>query len=76
MRAVRAYFQNGTLPEEGTVCEVDSMIFGSDNLLESIDTSTMSTADVVLLEASYALQRNYFIPILTQPTFSQLKGSC
>jgi len=64
-KAIRAYFQNGTLPEEGTVCETESKIFGSSNLLDDIDKSAISAEDFALLEASYALQQNYFVPVHT-----------
>jgi len=69
-KAIRAYFKNGTLPEEGTVCETESKIFGSNNLLDNIDDvdkSVMSAEDFALLEASYILQRNYFVPVHTLP---------
>ncbi|KAF1969104.1 alpha/beta-hydrolase [Bimuria novae-zelandiae CBS 107.79] len=35
INAVRAYFNNGTLPEEGTVCEPDFDIFSGHSLRES-----------------------------------------
>jgi len=71
-KAIRAYFQNGTLPEEGTVCKTESKIFGSNNLLDDIDKSDMTTEDFALLEASYALQQNYFVPIHTLPISSAM----
>lgn len=29
-KAIRAYFRNGTMPEEGTICEIESQMFGSE----------------------------------------------
>ncbi|KLO10632.1 hypothetical protein SCHPADRAFT_916291 [Schizopora paradoxa] len=66
-KAIRAYFQNGTLPEKGTICEAESQIFGSNNLLDEVDTSIMSTEDIKLLEAAYTLQQNYFVPTHVLP---------
>jgi len=74
-KAIRAYFQNGTLPEEGTVCETESKIFGSSNLLDDIDKSAMSAEDFALLEASYALQQNYFVPVHTLPLSGAMNWS-
>lgn len=36
-RAIRAYFRDGTLPEPGTVCEVESQWFPKDDLTEDSD---------------------------------------
>ncbi|KLO05806.1 alpha/beta-hydrolase [Schizopora paradoxa] len=61
-KAIRAYFQDGTLPENGTVCETESKIFPTWSLLDDVDTSAMSAEDIAILEASYTLQKNYFVP--------------
>lgn len=47
-KAVREYFVNGTLPEEGTVCEPDMLPFGMENgkMLQ-----TLSLEDAELLDA-------------------------
>jgi len=62
-KAVRAYFRNGTMPDPGTVCEVESSIFG-----ESVpsDFASLGEEDIELLNASKQLQMDYFIPVLTQ----------
>ena len=44
---VRAYMEDGTLPEEGTVCEPDELPFVG----QVSDVRAMSTEDVKLLEA-------------------------
>jgi len=60
-RAIRTYFQTGALPKSGTVCQVDSKIFGpSDITTESV----YSEEDVALLEASRSLQDTYFVHAL------------
>ena len=65
MRAVRAYFQDGTLPEEGTVCEVESTIFGSGKTGKlALEGMKLNEEDWKLIQASYQLQQNYFVPIL------------
>lgn len=67
-KAVRAYFQNGTLPEEGTVCETESNIFyGGNDFMAYIDKSSMTAEDVAILEASSALHKNYFMQIRSLP---------
>ncbi|KLO05807.1 hypothetical protein SCHPADRAFT_1002699 [Schizopora paradoxa] len=40
----------------------ESSIFGSGNLLDDIDKSSMTSEDIMLLEVAYILQRNYFVP--------------
>ncbi|EJC98519.1 uncharacterized protein FOMMEDRAFT_171120 [Fomitiporia mediterranea MF3/22] len=40
-QAMRAYFMNGTLPKEGTVCEVESTIFNSTSGSEGGTTSVV-----------------------------------
>lgn len=37
-KAIRAYFRNGTLPEPGTMCDIQSQIFGEqlNPLLDSL----------------------------------------
>ncbi|OBZ70732.1 hypothetical protein A0H81_09435 [Grifola frondosa] len=46
---VRAYFENGTLPKEGTVCEVDELPFVGAVGAEKV--SAMSAEDMELLDA-------------------------
>ncbi|KLO05805.1 hypothetical protein SCHPADRAFT_933433 [Schizopora paradoxa] len=76
-KAVRAYFQNGTLPEKGTVCETESSIFYRGNFLEDIDKTSMTIEDVAILEASYALQKKYFVPIHLFPSSGgMMSGNC
>ncbi|THH27977.1 hypothetical protein EUX98_g6208 [Antrodiella citrinella] len=59
-KAVRAYFQNGTLPEDGTVCAVESRMFD-----EQLSISgTLSAEDRKLLQASHELQQNYVVTFL------------
>ena len=41
--------------------------FGSNNLLEEVDTSTTSAEDIKLLEAASTLQQNYFVPMHVLP---------
>jgi len=60
-KAVRAYFRDGTLPNEGTVCEVESSIFDDE---KGLDLRGMSVEDQELLKASRGMQENYFVPIL------------
>ena len=45
MKAVRNYFQEGTLPKQGTVCQTESSIF--DNAMDS--AKHLSSEDLVLL---------------------------
>ncbi|KAH8114404.1 TAP-like protein-domain-containing protein [Phellopilus nigrolimitatus] len=60
-KAIRAYFRNGTLPEKGTVCDVESSIFGNDL---SLNVHSLSVEDQQLLRASRSLESNYFVPTL------------
>ncbi|TCD64930.1 hypothetical protein EIP91_003427 [Steccherinum ochraceum] len=57
--AIRAYFQNGTLPEEGTVCDIQSTIFG-----DEVGVSGLANPDWELLRAARELQQNYFVPTI------------
>ena len=50
---VRAYFVNGTLPEEGTVCEVDSSIFGE----KRVDLEALSAEDRELIDVVEAFRK-------------------
>lgn len=61
IKAIRAYFQNGTLPKAGTVCEVQSGIF--DDQLR-VTNQALNVEDWKMLRASYELQQNYLVPIL------------
>jgi len=61
VKAVRAYFQNGTLPKEGTICDVESRIFDGEL---SVAVAGLDREDRELLRASYELQQNYFVPVL------------
>jgi len=60
-KAVRAYFRNGTLPEEGTICEVVSSVYGEDL---TISTASLSEEEIELLQASRDLEKAYpiFVP--------------
>ncbi|TCD60883.1 hypothetical protein EIP91_009374 [Steccherinum ochraceum] len=58
-RAIRAYFQNGTLPKEGTVCEIESSIFA-----DELSVTGLEDPDWELMRASHELQQSYFIPRL------------
>jgi len=60
-KAVHAYFRNGTVPEKGTFCEVESTIFAG---TREIDFSAFSTEEQELFRASQDLQANYFVPRL------------
>ncbi|THH30474.1 hypothetical protein EUX98_g3728 [Antrodiella citrinella] len=60
-KVIRAYFQHGTLPQEGTVCDVQSSIF--DNKF-SLAADALSVNDWELLQASRGLQQSYFVPII------------
>ncbi|KAI5122028.1 hypothetical protein M0805_008019 [Coniferiporia weirii] len=64
VRAIRAYFQDGTLPEAGTVCETESSIFGGGL---SVNTNALNEEDRRLLQASQMLQESYFVPALGKP---------
>jgi hypothetical protein len=44
----RAYFQNGTLPEPGTVCPVEATLFGAP---PATKRETLSVADKETLDA-------------------------
>jgi len=67
VKAIRAYFQNGTLPEKGTVCEVESSIFG-----DALDMSSLNAEDRELVEASQILQQANFVPVLPLgPSFAR-----
>ncbi|KAI3617990.1 alpha beta hydrolase fold family [Moniliophthora roreri] len=44
---VAAYFANGTLPEEGTICPVESELFPSSNATESSPMTTRSLNHIV-----------------------------
>ena len=52
-RYIRAYFQNGTLPEDGTVCEVDEVPFIGETL-----TRELSEDDRNLLDALKGFARS------------------
>jgi len=55
-KAIRNYFANGTLPEEGTVCQVESSIFKG---ISDDYVATLSSDDRSLLEASRVLHERY-----------------
>ncbi|KAI5119054.1 hypothetical protein M0805_005920 [Coniferiporia weirii] len=63
LKAVRGYLIDGILPAEGTVCQVESSIFGTSQGLDSRTAETLSAEDRALLEASRALQESYFVPM-------------
>ena len=48
MKTIRNYFQDGTLPKKGTVCETESSIFG--NAMDS--AKSLSSEDFALLQAA------------------------
>lgn len=52
---------NGTLPKEGTICNVESSIFGD---ASDLNLTVLSKDDRELLEASKELQGNYPVPLL------------
>jgi hypothetical protein len=56
MSSIRQYFLNGTLPEKGTVCEVEGSIFGGEGELQA-QAESLSEEDRVLFEATNALHR-------------------
>ncbi|TCD60878.1 hypothetical protein EIP91_009369 [Steccherinum ochraceum] len=58
-KVVRAYFQNGTLPEEGTVCGTESSIFG-----DGVSAAGLVGEGLALLRASYELQQKSYVPFL------------
>ena len=63
MKAVRSYFQDGTLPKRGTVCETESSIFGS-----AMDSAkSLSAEEFKLLQAIEELRNLNIVP----PLFSQ-----
>ena len=51
---IREYFNDGTLPPEGTVCETESTIFGNDTVSDIMHT--LSAEDQILLRASKNLE--------------------
>jgi hypothetical protein len=59
--AVRAYFQNGTLPKAGTVCPIESTLFGDGT------TSTASKRDDGLTAALADLRKKVKIPRFGRP---------
>jgi hypothetical protein len=54
--AVRAYFQNGTLPRPGTVCAIESVLFGNGA------TSGVARRDRDLASALATLKETVKIP--------------
>ncbi|KAH8079799.1 TAP-like protein-domain-containing protein [Cristinia sonorae] len=60
-KTIRAYFQNGTLPDKGTVCDVQSQMFGEEL---SVSGMELEAGDWQLLRASHQLQQDYFVPII------------
>ncbi|KAI5119053.1 hypothetical protein M0805_005919 [Coniferiporia weirii] len=63
LKTVRNYFIDGALPEKGTVCQVESSIFGTSQGLDARTVEALSAEDRALLEASRALQESYFVPM-------------
>ena len=63
MKAIRNYFQDGTLPKKGTVCETESSIFG--NAMDS--AKSLSSEDFALLQAAEGLRNLNIVP----PLFGQ-----
>ena len=62
---MRAYFRDGVLPPEGTVCEVETSIFGDkgvDQLLS--DGMELVDEDRDLLRASYELSQAQIVPFM------------
>lgn len=55
---IRAYFANGSLPEEGTVCEVDELPFVGK--VEQSLAAALTADDAILLEASRHLSTAQF----------------
>ncbi|EJC98089.1 alpha/beta-hydrolase [Fomitiporia mediterranea MF3/22] len=60
IKAVQDYFIDGTLPEEGKVCDVQSSIFGE----KEFSLDTLGVEDRKLMEAAQKLQENYFVPVI------------
>ena len=60
---VRQYFREGTLPKEGTVCEVDEPIFKSDLPLTKV-VETPSAEDASLRDAMKEITERIKIPFL------------
>lgn len=56
MKAIRAYFREGKLPEPGTVCKTESMMFG-DEFIHRI--KAMSSEERGLLDAWGKLNSAY-----------------
>lgn len=61
-RVVRDYFRNGTLPEEGKECEVESRMFGGP--VDAEATSQLGEEDEVLMRAMKELSQNWETPML------------
>jgi hypothetical protein len=59
--AVRAYFQNGTLPKAGTVCPIESTLFGNGS------ASGVSKRDEGLTAALSELRKKVQIPRYGRP---------
>lgn len=53
---IREYFRNGTLPEVGTVCEVESTTFGDNSKL---NIAAFNDGDQKLFQASRGLYEDY-----------------
>lgn len=62
MQAVREYFREGKLPEPGTICRVESTMFG-DSLSAIADSRVLSDEDRELLGAADMLTKRYFVPM-------------
>jgi len=57
----RGYFRDGTLPEKGTVCDVDGHIFDPDVLVHS-DGHVLSAGDSLLLDTARGLAAGFKLP--------------
>jgi hypothetical protein len=55
-KVVRAYFQNGTMPEPGAECEIESRLFGGSSV------RALSVDDAELLAAVEELSENFEVP--------------
>lgn len=56
IKAIHKYFNNGTLPEKGTVCQPESSIFKP---IPSGLVDTFSAEDRAFFEASQKIQKAY-----------------
>jgi hypothetical protein len=60
LKAVRAYFHNGTLPAHGAECEIESRIFGA----PAVDERGLSANDAQLYAVAQELSASFKVPMI------------